>query len=278
MEFVYKKNRWLSFFSVTSILIALNVILFFAFAIVSFIFPGFMDYIAVNPSSIVQGKSLWTLFTSMFMHANFFHLFVNMFSLFFLGRFAERLMGKKRFIWLYIISGIVGAVAFVLFAYFGEGFALGENLFGGMNDSAVGASGALFGLIGLLALIIPFHSVYLIVGPLILLVLQIVLEPLFANSPFGAMISVTVNVVIFVMIFAMFSSNPRIRKISVPVRMPLWFAPIAAIVPLVLVSLFVKLPIGNSAHVGGLIVGMIYGLYLRRKYKKKVMIIQRVFR
>jgi membrane associated rhomboid family serine protease len=200
-----------------------------------------------------------------------------MFSLFFLGRFAEKLIGRKRFFWLYIISGLIGSIAFVLFAYFGTYLPFGENVFGGMQDSAVGASGALFGILGLLAMIIPFHAVYLIVGPLIILVLQIALDSVL-TGPVGSVISFALTLLLFITLFAMFSSNPRFRRISLPVKMPLWVAPIAAIVPLVIVSFFVKLPIGNSAHFGGLLVGLAYGLYLRLKYKKKIILLQRYFR
>jgi membrane associated rhomboid family serine protease len=94
----------------------------------------------------------------------------------------------------------------------------------------------------------------------------------------GSVFSFVTTIVLFVMIFAMFSSNPRLRRISLPIKMSLWVAPIVAIVPLVIISLFIKLPIGNSAHFGGLIIGLIYGLYLRSKYKKKIAMIQRHFR
>ena len=74
----------------------------------------------------------------------------------------------------------------------------------------------------------------------------------------------------------MFSFNPRTRKIAVPVGMPFWLLPIIAIVPLVIIGLFVQLPIGNTAHLGGLLAGLIYGLYLRMKYKKKVEVLNRM--
>jgi len=55
--------------------------------------------------------------------------------------------------------------------------------------------------------------------------------------------------------------------------MKLWVAPIIAIVPLVLIGLFVDLPIGNSAHIGGLLIGLLYAFYLRKKYKRKTALI-----
>lgn len=277
MNIIYQKRSIFSFLSLSAWLIILNALLFFVFSIILIFNKDFVNLIAVQPAQIMQGKSLWTIFTSMFMHAGIFHLFVNMFSLFFLGRFAEKLVGRKRFFWLYIISGLVGSAAFVLFACLGAYFPFGENAFGSMQDSAVGASGALFGLLGLLAMLIPFHAVYLIAGPLIVIVLQIALDNILTGSA-GSIFSFAATILLFIMIFAMFSPNPRFRRISLPIKMPLWVAPIAAIVPLVLISLFVKLPIGNSAHLGGLLVGLVYGLYLRKKYKKKIVLLQRYFR
>ena len=65
------------------------------------------------------------------------------------------------------------------------------------------------------------------------------------------------------MIFSLFSFNPSFRKFAVPVELPMWLLPIIAIVPLVVLEFFVNLPIGNSAHIGGLLVGLLYGFYLK---------------
>ena len=59
--------------------------------------------------------------------------------------------------------------------------------------------------------------------------------------------------------------------------MPFWLIPFVAIVPLVIIGLFVRLPIGNTAHFGGLMVGIFYGIYLRKKYKRKTKILSRYF-
>ena len=62
-----------------------------------------------------------------------------------------------------------------------------------------------------------------------------------------------------------------------PLAMPFWILPIVAIVPLVVIGLFVNLPIGNTAHFGGLIAGIVYGKYLKNKYKNKTEIISKKF-
>ena len=102
--------------------------------------------VSLRPNDALGGDNLWTFFTSMFMHAGFTHLFVNMVSLLFIGGFVEKLIGKKRFIWFYMCSGIFAGIFFVLVA-------LLTNT--DLNVFAVGASGAIFGLGGLLAVLTP---------------------------------------------------------------------------------------------------------------------------
>lgn len=89
-----------------------------------------MNNLALMPLSIISGQKLWTLATSMFLHGGIFHLFANMFSLFFIGRFLENLVGKKRFLWLYLISGLIAGLVYTFLAYyFGVGF-IGISLLG----------------------------------------------------------------------------------------------------------------------------------------------------
>ena len=163
-NFRKRRKGFFANLSLTNILILVNVVLFFVFiflTVSSSVFEfasgpeNLISLIALKPSLILQGY-VWTFFTSMFMHANFTHLFVNMVSLFFIGNFLERLIGKKRFLWFYLISGLVAGFFFVGFAYLGVSVSNGNVIFGGIDDFAVGASGALFGLGGLLAVLIMF--------------------------------------------------------------------------------------------------------------------------
>lgn len=141
------RYRRASFFdSVTNKLILINVILFFIFQIIVVMNPLLLDYFALKPSNVFQGLALWTLLTSMFVHASLGHLFVNMISLFFVGNFVERLIGKKRFIAFYFLSGLIAGLFFVFLSLvFKSEF----------NMYAVGASGAIFALAGLLMILIP---------------------------------------------------------------------------------------------------------------------------
>src|SRR3954471_7738333 len=88
---------------------------------------------ALIPAMVAQGEA-WRLVTSAFLHSGFVHLGMNMLSLYFLGSFAEISFGRSRFLALYLISGIGGGLAYLYFGPF--------------NAPAVGASGAIFGLLG----------------------------------------------------------------------------------------------------------------------------------
>lgn len=262
--------------SLTTSIIILNVVLFFIISIISIFYNGLINYIAVKPSSVLSGENIWTVFTSMVMHGSLFHLFVNMLSLFFLGGLTEKIIGRKRFLWFYLVAGIVGSLFFVLFAYIGQFVPRGDFIFGGIDDYAVGASGAIFGILGILATLLPKKRVYLIIGPLIVIVLQVLVAGILPSI--SNIVDIIGGILIFVMIFSMFSPNAGFRRIAMPLKLPFWLAPIIAIVPLLAIGFFVKLPIGNMAHFGGLVVGLLYGAYLRSKYKQKVKLLNKVIK
>jgi rhomboid protease GluP len=88
---------------------------------------------ALIPALVAQGEA-WRLLFSMFLHSGIVHLGFNMLSLYFLGAFVEQAFGRGRFLALYLLSGISGGLAYLYF--------------GGFNVPAVGASGAIFGLLG----------------------------------------------------------------------------------------------------------------------------------
>ena len=255
--------------SMTSKLIIANVAVFILALILSIFVKNSLDFLALKPSDFVRGINLWTVVTSMFMHAGIMHLFFNMFSLWFVGRFAETIIGRRRLLYFYMISGIFAGIVFALLSgLFGTG--IGEKIFGNLDIAGVGASGAIFGLIGLIAVLTPKNRVYLIAGPLIAIVLQATAEAIFPDNVVLTLLSLVVTIYIFISIFSLFSFNQRTMKIALPLEMQFWLLPIIAIVPLVIIGLFVPLPIGNTAHFGGLIAGIVYGLYLRNKCRKKI--------
>ena len=139
----------------------------------------------------------WTFITSIFLHADFFHLFFNLFALFFFGIYLERIIGNSSFATLFIVSGIVGNLGYLLTA---------SNPF----IPAIGASGAIYGIIGTLAVIAPSLLVYI----------------------YG----------------------------FIPVPMAL-----AAFIWVLMdvAGLFMPTGVAHAAHLGGMVVGLIYGAYLR---------------
>jgi len=94
---------------------------------------------------ILQGQ-IWRLVTAEFLHGNFIHLAFNMYALFVLGNYIERFYGAKKLLTVYIITAI-GASIISIIGDFSAVWAGG--VYAGASIS-VGASGAVFGMIGLL--------------------------------------------------------------------------------------------------------------------------------
>ncbi|MEM4450287.1 MAG: rhomboid family intramembrane serine protease, partial [Nitrososphaerota archaeon] len=66
----------------------------------------------VIPKYLIEDADIISLITSMFIHADFLHLFFNMWALFIFGRDVELVFGKSRYLLLYFISGIVGGIVY----------------------------------------------------------------------------------------------------------------------------------------------------------------------
>lgn len=213
-----KKNSIINNLSINTWIIITNIFLFILFTILISLKLIPIDFIALQPSNIINGKYLWTFITSMFMHGGLFHLFVNMFSLFFVGSLVQKIIGKKRYLYFYLISGLFAGLFFVLMSFiFPSDF----------NAYAVGASGALFGLVGLLVLLTPNLPVYVMLIP-------------------------------------------------IPIKMK--YAGPGLVFLLWLFSITANVGIGNTAHLGGLIIGLLYGIYLKQKFPNKTTKINNMFR
>jgi membrane associated rhomboid family serine protease len=100
---------------------------------------------------IDQYRQWWRFVTPMFVHVNFPHLFINMFSLWMVGPYVEKLYGSAKFVVFWVFSGIVSSVASYLTVRpdLVTG-GLGQFLFKTADNPSAGASGALFGLVGVL--------------------------------------------------------------------------------------------------------------------------------
>jgi rhomboid protease GluP len=93
----------------------------------------------------------WRFITPMFVHINFVHLLMNMFSLLMIGPFVEKLYGSAKFVVFWVLTGIAGSIGTYL--AFRPALAhgpLGTFIFKAADVPSAGASGALFGLVGVL--------------------------------------------------------------------------------------------------------------------------------
>ncbi len=152
----------------------------------------------VNEQVVFEGQ-WWRLFTVMFLHNGLLHMLTNGYALYIIGNEVEGLFGRLRFLAVFFISGLAGSVASVAFSPF--------------NVPGVGASGAIFGLIGALGVYFGLH-----------------------RSLFGA------------------RGNMQFWNIILIVVINLGFG-FSGI-----------LPIDNSAHLGGLLGGVLIGYILCPRY------------
>ena len=98
-----------------------------------------------TPSLVLQKP--WIFITSMFLHADISHLFFNMFALFIFGLALENEIGSKHFLIIYFIAGIAGSVGYMITA-------------NNPTIPALGASGAIYGVMGSLSMLMPFMMVW----------------------------------------------------------------------------------------------------------------------
>lgn len=108
---------------------------------------GWLWWGAFIPAYLADPKHLYRLLTSMFLHANLLHIFFNMLFLYNFGRFVEQALGGKRFLALYLLSGLAAAL-------FHAAFIPVEGPLT-MVVPAIGASGAISGVLGAYLLLFP---------------------------------------------------------------------------------------------------------------------------
>jgi rhomboid protease GluP len=140
-------------FDPSLILIIINSIVFFLPYLIPFSGPysslGNFQQLGIMNKGDVNDGEWYRLFTSNFLHADFFHLFVNMYSLYSIGPSIVRIFGGFGFGLVYVVAGIVGS----LFSYQFGNYT--------MSRGSLGASGAIMGLLGALlayAILVPSPS------------------------------------------------------------------------------------------------------------------------
>lgn len=189
------------------ILIALNVAIFTASLIVLSIEGNFVKGVCsaeVKKFCFIPARAFerpWSFLTSAFLHADPSHLFYNLFALFFFGIYLERRIGGKYFLTVYLLSAIFGSFMYLLISPHSE-------------IPALGASAAIFGILGTLAILYPRLVVWVGFTPMPIL---------FAAILWG-----------LISFFGM----------------------------------FIPSPIAHHAHLGGLLAGILFGIYLKKKRRR----------
>ena len=123
---------------ITPILIYINIGIFLLMVIMGLGFISFkgQDLLnwGANYSPLTKNGEWWRLLTSTFLHGGLIHLIANMYGLLFVGFFLEPLLGRKKYLAVYLLTGILASVASICW-----------------YDAtvSVGASGAIFGLYGI---------------------------------------------------------------------------------------------------------------------------------
>ena len=124
--------------SLTVLLVSLNVTVFFIEWIASFDPHNnllIQDYLTLSLEGLRHGY-VWQFLTYQFLHAGLWHLLFNCLAIFFFGRAVEMVLGRRRFLALYLASGVIGGVVQMLFA-----LALPGNFGGAVVGASAGASG-----------------------------------------------------------------------------------------------------------------------------------------
>jgi membrane associated rhomboid family serine protease len=144
---IFEKNFG---YKANSILLAIILLL----SIAAFFYRKMFDLFALDPSLFL--KEPWRLITSMFLHAGPLHLFFNSFVLYMFGYELEKRLGRIEFFKIFFLSGIFAALSYSLISI----------LLGCEHCVAVGASGAIYGIFGVLAMIAPEIRVIIIFPPI----------------------------------------------------------------------------------------------------------------
>ncbi len=92
---------------------------------------------------ILLGGQWWRLLTAMFLHFNWLHILLNGWSLYVMGQIVEPVLGTRKFLFVYLVGGLFGGLVSLAFYP--------------LNVLMVGASGAIFGLLGATA-VIALHA------------------------------------------------------------------------------------------------------------------------
>ncbi len=136
--------------SINVVIIVLNLLVYaYEFIVV----PRFLGHAGMSSNDFqlkyalygpgIRNGEYYRFFTCMFLHGDLKHIFNNMIVLYFMGNFSEQLLGNFRHLLIYILSGLAAS--------------LGSYMINGFDVYSVGASGAIFGVIGAVLFLVLFE-------------------------------------------------------------------------------------------------------------------------
>jgi membrane associated rhomboid family serine protease len=132
------KYRW---FAIQLVIVCVIVFIF------QNIYPQITDQFALVSATVLAEP--WTLITSVFLHGSVEHLLYNMIALALFGSILEKVIGGKKFLILFFVSGVISGIGSVFF-----------------YTASIGASGAIFGVMGALAALRPGMTIYVSFVPM----------------------------------------------------------------------------------------------------------------
>jgi membrane associated rhomboid family serine protease len=135
----------------TLVLVGLNVLMFgYELTLGPEQLEQFFRNYGVVPAQVAQGENLISFLTAMFMHGGWAHILSNMLFLWIFGDNVEAVLGKILYALFYLLGGLVGSGAYVLF-----------NL--GSSTPSLGASGAVAAILGAYVVMFPAARVRVLV-------------------------------------------------------------------------------------------------------------------
>jgi membrane associated rhomboid family serine protease len=129
---------------VTYLIIVANIFIFLTSLSDPESYSQLIETYGLVPFEVMGGKNLLSLITSMFLHADILHLGLNMFFLLVSGDAVERELGSSRFLVLYLAFGVIAGL---FHSYLNSASVI----------PAIGASGAIFGVLAAFAILFPFR-------------------------------------------------------------------------------------------------------------------------
>ena len=126
------------------LIIAANILVFLQSITNPESYNQLIETYGLVPEQVMRGENLLSLVTSMFLHGNILHLGLNMFFLLLSGDVVERELGNFRFLGLYLACGVIAGL-------------FHSYLNSASTIPAIGASGAIFGVLAALAILFPFR-------------------------------------------------------------------------------------------------------------------------